>query len=628
MLSVSLMAMVVLLIVGCGSAQAVEPIRGGIGVGTWATQAEFKDIRVSRDGQTLFRVDQRSGLEAMQAAADQWESEGKLIRQTSDATPSLAVTGEVDWIDYTLSLKARKLSGDEGFLIAFGVDASGQKSWWNVGGWGNTQHQIEVPGVPCPRVPGRIETGRWYDIRITLDGERIRAYLDGKLIHDVQRIPPQRDFGKALIPDLVADPSVNEFDGTFYLYGTTDGMGQGLATAGPPVVWRSKDFVHWRFQGSIIPDNFDAKYWAPSRAVHKDGRYFLFPTLDNRITAVVSDSPEGPFKTLDGRDIHPGSGWQQFPIDVGHPIDAEVFLDDDGSYYMMWSQRYIAKLSEDFTGFDGPPVEIATKRGGYSEGPYMFKRRGIYYYLYTLGGSEGYQYAYMTSRESPLGPWEAPEQDIVSTTDHEAGVFGPGHGCFFNPQGTDDWYFVHLEYGRGSTNRHVLAQRMRFNRDGSIQPIRLSLDGVGKIRSDPDYETPNLAEAGIATASSVHADVNIPSTNDARLNRLETFGPENAVDGSNGSRWMAGEDDAHAWYQLDLGRPCDIKRVELFFVRPTLGHAFTLEHSPDGESWETYGGDAEIQMKSPHKVERDVKARFLRLTVVQGTPGLWEFCVY
>ena len=33
--------------------------------------------------------------------------------------------------------------------------------------------------------PGKIETGRWYDIRIELSGGRIRCYFDGKLIHDI-----------------------------------------------------------------------------------------------------------------------------------------------------------------------------------------------------------------------------------------------------------------------------------------------------------------------------------------------------------------------------------------------------------------------------------------------------------
>jgi alpha-L-arabinofuranosidase len=40
-------------------------------------------------------------------------------------------------------------------------------------------------GIVGNAVPGRIETGRWYDIRIELQGRNIKCYLDGKLIHDV-----------------------------------------------------------------------------------------------------------------------------------------------------------------------------------------------------------------------------------------------------------------------------------------------------------------------------------------------------------------------------------------------------------------------------------------------------------
>ena len=62
--------------------------------------------------------------------------------------------------------------------------------WWNVGGWENTQHAIEksVDGsksIIGREVPGRIETGRWYDLRVEVQGPRIRCYLDGVLVHDV-----------------------------------------------------------------------------------------------------------------------------------------------------------------------------------------------------------------------------------------------------------------------------------------------------------------------------------------------------------------------------------------------------------------------------------------------------------
>ena len=99
------------------------------------------------------------------------------------------------------------------------------------------------------------------------------------------------------------------------------------------------------FEGSIFPDNFAAKYWAPSAPVKHDGRYYLFPTLDGKITGTVSESLTGPFKTLDGKDIFPGSGWSPFPIQQNSAIDAEIFRDDDGSehvreltYEQSWGQ--------------------------------------------------------------------------------------------------------------------------------------------------------------------------------------------------------------------------------------------------------------------------------------------------
>ena len=70
-------------------------------------------------------------------------------------------------------------------------------------------------------------------------------------------------FGNALIPDMIADASIQEINGVFYCYATTDGYGQGLKTSGPPVVWKSKDFVHWSFDGTYFPSAAKEKYWLP-----------------------------------------------------------------------------------------------------------------------------------------------------------------------------------------------------------------------------------------------------------------------------------------------------------------------------------------------------------------------------
>jgi alpha-L-arabinofuranosidase len=96
-----------------------------------------------------------------------------------------AFTGQPGWSNYTFSLKARKLGGAEGFLIPFLVKDEEAKAWWNIGGWGNVRHGIELDGIAGADVPGSIETGRWYDIRIEVKGANVRCFLDDKLIHDV-----------------------------------------------------------------------------------------------------------------------------------------------------------------------------------------------------------------------------------------------------------------------------------------------------------------------------------------------------------------------------------------------------------------------------------------------------------
>ena len=227
-----------------------------------------------------------------------------------------------------------------------------------------------------------------------------------------------------------------------------------------------------------------------------------------------------------------------------------------------------------------------------------------------------------------MGPWVGPENDIISTTNREKGIFGPGHGSFFNPKGTDDWYFVYLEYGRSGTNRQTLSAKVEFNADGTIRPIDLPFGGVGAIRKDPRYSTPNLALDAKATASSTRRDERIPPIADYTLNRIESFAPGNAMDGSNGSRWMALEGDPAAWFTVDLGKVRPVKRTELYFVKPTEGHAYRLEYSMDGNTWQALGGSKGLRIRSPQVDHANVEARYLKATIMRGEKGLWEFRAY
>jgi alpha-L-arabinofuranosidase len=109
----------------------------------------------------------------------------------------LSYFGDENWTDYTITLKARKISGQEGFLIVFGHKGD-DKYWWNVGGWGNREHAIEFNQTDVGRhVPGSVETGRWYDLKVQINGRRIQCFLDGQLIHNALAPASDRFFALA-----------------------------------------------------------------------------------------------------------------------------------------------------------------------------------------------------------------------------------------------------------------------------------------------------------------------------------------------------------------------------------------------------------------------------------------------
>lgn len=434
-----------------------------------------------------------------------------------------------------------------------------------------------------------------------------------------------------IIPDMIADPSIVKFGDTYYCYATTDGYGRGLATSGPPVVWKSKDFVHWSFNGILFPSVKDQLYWAPSKVIKANGKFYLYPTLNTHIYAAVSKSPEGPFKLANGADTLGGPDAPKPMVYMKGPrnskgIDAEILTDDNGQSYMYWAQRGAAKLNKDMVTLDTVTHIMDTKRRGYSEGPIVFKRKGIYYYLYTMDGHENYKYAYVYSKVSPVGPFEYPEKDVIASSLRSASIYGPGHGCVFNEPNTDKYYFVYLEFGIGGTNRQVWADELHFNEDGTIEPVKLTNTGVGALGKNK--AKPNLALGKKATASSQALDYKVRPIKDPLMYRVETYDPTNALDACNGTRWLAAPGDSTATYTLDLGVVSKIRQTDLYFDMPTAGHAYRLEYSTDGESWFRCGGHADVRLQSPHTDKPGVKTRFLKVTILKGSPGIWEMNVY
>lgn len=467
-----------------------------------------------------------------------------------------------------------------------------------------------------------------------------------------------------IIPDNIADPSISKFGDTYYLYGTTD-IDRGLEEMGPPVVWKSKDFVNWSFEGTIL-DEIDwnkpyihtdkegrkrygyYRYWAPGRAIKKGNLYYLFPTIvspDGKgpVYTLVSESPDGPFRFQNGDGLFWGEvpNGKQLSQPFVPDIDVEPFVDDNGKNYVYWRHRKAAQVDSDFSQIQGDIITIPTKRTAYSEGPTLFKRKGVYYYVYTQGGGENYRNAYMMSKKGPLTGFEAPKgNDVFISSSLENGVWGPGHGNVFYDADSDSYIFVYLEFGEGSTTRQVFADKMEFNSDGTIKTIVPGFKGVGYLKNAPDTRI-NLALNTKVTASSykkerlstekVETNQNNPAPDEGTVvlaSRTFTYEPHNAVDGSNGTRWVASGDDKVPSFTLDFDEVITINRCEMAFTHPAFGHAWILEKSLNGKQWQVCGMQDGLVARSPHLATEIGEARYLRVKIIKGNPGLWEIKVY
>ncbi|BCM92555.1 extracellular exo-alpha-L-arabinofuranosidase [Abditibacteriota bacterium] len=163
-------------------------------LGTWNTQAQFDDVHVESGGASLLNESFGAVAANWSGETGNWTVNDGVYSQNGDVQPALskvaAITGLTTKSDYTVSLRAKKTGGQEGFLIGFGATDSANSYWWNLGGWGNTLHAIEKrtngqSALVGKQVPGSIEANRWYSIKIVVTGQRIQCYLDGKLIQDV-----------------------------------------------------------------------------------------------------------------------------------------------------------------------------------------------------------------------------------------------------------------------------------------------------------------------------------------------------------------------------------------------------------------------------------------------------------
>ena len=163
---------------------------GAIGLGSWNTTVEYQNLVVTSNNTELYRSDfATQGTNDWRVFNGAWSAVGASLAQTIIKTNSRAILGQTNWANYTISLRARKTAGEEGFLVLFNWLDNQNFSWFNVGHWGGNacveQYVDGNPSMLGKEVPQVIETNVWYDLRVDVSGTRVRCYVNARLIQDI-----------------------------------------------------------------------------------------------------------------------------------------------------------------------------------------------------------------------------------------------------------------------------------------------------------------------------------------------------------------------------------------------------------------------------------------------------------
>ena len=324
-----------------------------------------------------------------------------------------------------------------------------------------------------------------------------------------------------------ADPAPMVYNDTVYLYADHDEDGSTYYTMNDWRCYSSTDMVNWTDHGVMM--SYKTFSWAKGDAwagqcIYRNGKFYYYVPITSTslgrsaIGVGISDSPTGPFTDALG---HP------LIADEWGDIDPTVFIDDDGQGYLYWGNPnlYYVKLNNDMISYDKSTgivqVPLTTEGFGtrtgdpdrstlYEEGPWFFRRNGLYYLLFSAGGIPEY-ISYSTSN-NPTGPWSykgviMPTQG-GSFTNHCGVIDYKGNSYFFYHNGA-------LPGGGGFT-RSICIEQFNYNADGSFPTINMTTAGIVNAVSNLNPYKRNEAEtiaweSGIETEVSSQGGVNVYS---------------------------------------------------------------------------------------------------------------------
>ncbi|MFV0329674.1 MAG: family 43 glycosylhydrolase [Dysgonomonas sp.] len=436
-----------------------------------------------------------------------------------------------------------------------------------------------------------------------------------------------------------ADPTAVLFKGIYYLFFSMSGG-----------FWYSDDLIEWKFhENHQIPIHF----YAPD--VRQVGEYLYF--------AASRKSKACPFM----RSKDPLS--DDFEI-ISAPFifwDPDIFQDTNGRVYFYYklstgsaagvemdpkTMKPIGKKAcliqsdptkvgwERTTGFMPPKrsrnpfnkSELPSPT--HVEGIFMTEHDGNYYIQYASPATESLSYGdgvYIS--KDPLGTFKMQEHNPFSTV---PGGFikGAGHGSTFEDKHGNWWHFSTMCI----TVNHIFERRIGlfpcgFDKDGLLfcnqyladYPYKVPDGKFDPMKIRPEWMLLSYKKKASASSSQVGHGPDLGTNEDIK------------------TCWQAQAANKGEWYQLDLGKICDVRAIQVNFadvnvpikkvprklvageitlkryidLDSNLFTRFILEGSVDGINWNTISDKRNAQTNLGHDLitcEEGIEAQFIRVT--------------
>ncbi len=442
-----------------------------------------------------------------------------------------------------------------------------------------------------------------------------------------------------------ADPVIVLFKNRYYLFSTWDVPGYRV----------SDDLANWKYIPFVAPEKIVGKPYQAA-AVAQIGDWLYYTEYGK------AGSPVGLYRTQD-----PDSGkWEQVVAALPSYTDPCLFVDPPTKkVYMYWGlekpfQGVELDPNNGFKEVEGtkkqlmPAVDPAAHpedgwevctwdnneaskgmrgKGTFNpcrEGSWMTFFGGKYYLQYASPGTTVPGYADgLFMGDSPLGPFTYSQESPISQKD-SGFITSAGHSCLFQDKYGNWWRAVTM----------LIGVHERFERRIGLFPAGFDKDGVLFTRTDTD--TPitiptssrnSLGEIGpkwfvISHGKPVTASSTLDDNHAAKFTDDEDIR----------TWWSAKTGDASEWLQIDLGKPMDVRAVQVNLFEQDYQvegkvendyHRFTVSVSTDGEKWEQIIDQSKNDVAAPHtyvELEKPIQARYLKLQNVY-TPGHGKFAV-